>query len=160
MDDEFTEEKASCPYCGSDQGCQHHLALFDLTFGECIGGYAFDRYEELEDVVRTAFLGLLESGRQEMYSWNDRDIAELWDIAVKEYANGMDFCIYRFPFIGLLDDIMETRSIGMACGTDYPPGFASDMVSFYHREPQKAFELVLSDLKSLLQSALVQSGEG
>jgi hypothetical protein len=51
MYDVNTDEKTCCPHCGSNEGCQYLLVLFDITFGECIGAYASNRYGELEGVI-------------------------------------------------------------------------------------------------------------
>ena len=45
-DDEDDFEEPECSYCEDNaQGeCSHLLAYIDLTFGECLGGYAYSKH--------------------------------------------------------------------------------------------------------------------
>jgi hypothetical protein len=89
MYDEDTGEEIRCPYCESDDDCPHLLAVFDRAFGECLGGYAFDRFGELEGVIQERFVTLLDRGEPGKYSWNDPEIAELWTYAMEQYTQAM-----------------------------------------------------------------------
>lgn len=61
MLDSDSHEAIRCPYCGSLDDCQHLLAVVDETFGECLGGYAFDRYFEFREMVEGTLRKLLRS---------------------------------------------------------------------------------------------------
>lgn len=161
MYDEDTGEEIRCPYCGSDEDCPHLLVLFDRTFGECLGGYAFGRYEELEGLIQEAFLELLERGTPEKYSWSDPDIAELWANAMEQYTPGDDdVWLDDGVFLGVLSDILNTRHDRINAESDEPGGLSA-VDLFYVLEPEKAFETALADLRLHLRSALIEvSAEG
>jgi len=83
MRDENTRDEVRCPYCRSVGECSHLLAVIDRTFNECMGGYASQRYDEFRNVIENAFAPLLARGQQTKPSWNDPEIAELWDYALE-----------------------------------------------------------------------------
>jgi hypothetical protein len=160
MYNEDTGEEITCPHCGSDEKCAHLLILLDLTFGECMGGYAFNRYDEFEKIVQEAFVDLLEGGAAESISWSNPEIAELWSHAMEQYNPGDgEVWLYSVPLNSLISEVLSARHDAVHGVSDDASG-GSVLVVFYVLEPQKALEAALSDLRRLMQSALTGAGAG
>jgi hypothetical protein len=156
MRDEDTDEEVLCCFCGAPEGeCSHWLAVVDVTFNQCVAGYAYDRYHEFRDEIEEAFLTALESGERRPDRWRDPELAGLWADVVKEYSpSNLSFH---------LDDYCVTRLIGglfLEGGADiYPgqisegggPGLSSGIWVYFAKEPNLVFEKAISLLKARLR---------
>ena len=80
--EETSENGISCLYCQSTGECPHQLASIDRSFCSCDGGYAFERYSEYSEAVKTHFKSLLIAGEVDCV-WGDYNLNNLW-----KYARG------------------------------------------------------------------------
>jgi hypothetical protein len=64
LDDEFSElDEDACPFCGSQEGCAHLLALIDVTFGVIEGGTFYVLEPKAVEVMDRAIKRLLKASK-------------------------------------------------------------------------------------------------
>ena len=45
------DESNHCPYCKSDQGCEHLLLCLDTTFRQAEGGYLWENFNDAWSII-------------------------------------------------------------------------------------------------------------
>ena len=76
----------SCPYCESEGGCTHLLALID-PLNYSLGGRASGLDREFSHRIRVAFLRFLSGGNTEL-EWKSEEITDLWEWAEGHWSDG------------------------------------------------------------------------
>jgi L-alanine-DL-glutamate epimerase-like enolase superfamily enzyme len=73
----------TCPVCGVlvDDGCDHALAVIDVTFGYCRAGYAYEHWHTFVGVIADAFKGFLRDGAHP--NWDHFELHDAWDEMVR-----------------------------------------------------------------------------
>lgn len=156
MRDESSEDLVVCPCCGQQDDCPHLLAVFDISFNECSGGFAYDRYQEFHEAIENSFGKLLKKNARDDIKWGDKDLTELWNYAAKGYFPkdgevSLDPDVLTRLIINLLEASggeRYTGSVSEAGG----PGFTSTICLFHAKNPQSVFESALSKLQARLRS--------
>jgi hypothetical protein len=157
MSDEDTGEEIPCPYCGQVADCDHLLAMIDQSFNECCGGYAFDRYEEFQTVIQTAFGRLLRLGKHKECPWSEETLCDLWQSAREAYATGdedEDVSLDEYLLTGLIIEVLADAGGVRYSGSIHdpgPPGFSSTLTVFHAKNPQSVFDIALANLQLRLQ---------
>lgn len=143
MWDENTNDAIVCPYCGAAESCEHLLAVLDRTFGECLGGFAYERFGEFTDQVETAFAKALGADDVEDVDWDTDDLRELWEIARESHdAKNGDFALESTVLIRVVADLFLD-----AGGDEYAnpesdgelPGMSSAPGVFHAKDPKTVF---------------------
>ena len=143
MWDENSNDAITCPYCGGAESCEHLLAVLDRTFGECSGGFAYERFGEFTDQVETAFAKALSADDVEDVDWDTDDLRELWEIAREslDVKNG-DFTVESTVLIRVVADLFSE-----AGGDEYEgpategelPDMSSSLSVFHAEDPKTVF---------------------
>jgi hypothetical protein len=153
-DDDDSEDVVPCPYCGTEEDCEHLLAIIDKTFNECGGGYACDRYEEFGQIIEGSFGKFLRQGERKRFKWGDKEIQELWFSAVENYSpEDGEVSLDRDVLTALIINLLEV-SRGVHSGSvsdDSGPGLSSVVCVFHANNPKKVFDSALSKLKVRLR---------
>ena len=152
-EDDEQEEETTCPYCGRIGGCPHLLAVVDLSYNFCAGGYASDHYEMFEKEITKVFLKLLKKKRRPAPSWRRDKIQALWRHALKDSSVEENY-VALDPYIltQLTIDLL-----GEAGGEEYSaedpggPGLHSALKLFFAKDPKEVFNSAISILKEDLQ---------
>ena len=97
-----------CPYCGSEEDCEHTLAVIDTTWAVCEGGYSYKRFDEFGRAIEEYFLQRLRKGTRNVSGRRDKLIGELWNQSVQKYSPGSEeISIERFGLTELIIDLFE-----------------------------------------------------
>ena len=97
-----------CPYCGSEEDCEHTLAVIDTTWAVCEGGYSYKRFDEFGTAIEEYFLQQLRKGTRNVSGRRDRLIGELWNESVEKYSPGdEEISIERYGLTELIIDLFE-----------------------------------------------------
>ncbi len=97
----------ACPECGvsPDEGCEHVLALIDVTFGYCCDGYAYDRWDEFAEIAAEAFRGFLCDGTHP--DWDSYQVQEVWDEMIAQgYGLDEGVTLGGSPLTRLIGDVL------------------------------------------------------
>src|SRR5688572_4870267 len=89
-DDELDPEdgEPECPYCdGSKDKCKHLLAIIDITFDECRGGYLYGKYGKFFYLVADKFEETLRLKHDVQFAGFDDYLDELWETAKEQSVN-------------------------------------------------------------------------
>lgn len=154
MIDEDTGEEPTCPYCGSAEDCPHLLAVLDMTFSTCEGGYCYERFDELKEPVERAFKErLLSTGtRPPRQQWKDNYVQELWTEVLEQ---GLpediedDLDLPGLALFELIIEVLEAADGYRIYGslvTEGGPGMSSAMELFYAEDPKVVFEKAVEEL--------------
>jgi len=145
-----------CPYCGSEEDCEHTLAVIDTTWAVCEGGYSYKRFDEFGTAIEEYFLQQLRKGTRNVSGRRDRLIGELWNHAVEKYSPGgrrnLDWTLR-------IDGVDHRPIRGVGCKTGHIwidhglPGFACAYRTFYAKKPKTVFEAALAELRARLKKA-------
>jgi hypothetical protein len=164
MLDEDSGEIIRCPYCESDGDCEHLLAVIDHSFLECSGGYAFDRLDDLHEMIERAFLKYLRQsdvGKQPQQlnvTWSNEFLEELWAYAEEKYPSEDDKDSVEIDgdvFFRLITDLLQEAGGDEYFGSiddDGGPGFSSEITLFHAREPAAVFDNAMALLSQRLET--------
>lgn len=146
-------DESACPFCGSEDGCEHLLLHIDRTFGECCGGAAYSRWSEFESALEKHMRDLLERGYRDDLRFKDSEVDELWQETLSYFREGSD----EVPVDNLLLTRLVSETIEEVDGVvsimyDFEggPGQSSSMESFYTEDPKGAISDALIDFASRL----------
>jgi hypothetical protein len=153
MNDENTGEEIRCCYCEATEGeCEHLLAVVDITFDACVGGYAYDRYRCFRDLIEHSFEDALELRAHRPVKWYDSDLDALWAAVIASFS-------VEHPVVDL-DSAYVNRLVGRlfveAGGKRYVgtesggPGLSSSVAVYFTRNPKQVFEKSLALLRERL----------
>jgi hypothetical protein len=143
-EEDFGEEFL-CPFCGSEDECEHLVAAFDHENASIGGGVFFDRESEITDMVRTGFFELL-AARGEKIEWQGRDeFDELWADFLSRRDDPDEEPLDPGLVAHLLDDLL--RDTDAICVGEDP------VVAFFDRNPGKVYGQVLTDIGNTFTSA-------
>lgn len=146
-------EESECPFCGSEDECEHLLLLIDHTFGECSGGAAYARWDEFESALEKHMRDLLERGYRDDLKFEDSEIDELWKETLSYFREGSDEVpVDNLLLTRLVSTIVEegTGVISIMYDFEGGPGQSSSMESFYSEDTKSAISDALIDFASLL----------
>jgi hypothetical protein len=154
MKDEDTGEDIPCPWCEAVGDCPHRLALIDLTFGQCDGGYAFDRWSEALTAVEDGLRFILKNRRiskAKQLSWTLRNMLTY---AREDFDRKSDW----ISIDGSAFTRLMVESLTEAGGQEYEgsivdeggPGASSAMALLHAEDPKAVFEAALTDLSEVL----------
>ena len=143
MRDESGENaEIACPECGADttEHCPHLLAVIDVTFGQCEGGAAFDRWSGYTSRVIEVFQKHLANGVTP--DWEHFEVQEVWE-ALEEVDDPEDFYLPSEAFTNLMVAVFEE-----AGGFDHSGDLIdesggrceSEMRIVYAKKPKKVCE--------------------
>ena len=157
--EEESDSAAICPHCGQEDECEHLLAYCDETFGEFLGGFAYDRPGEKTDVLNTAFLRLLDAGKGLEIDWGYEEVEEaiamVWEDAVDEYATDGEILVGSEPIeMVLLSDVTSLDVTVVTTVSDGAPGMSAKFVRVYATNPKKEFNSAVSCLEEILKDKL------
>jgi hypothetical protein len=156
MHDEDTGDAIICPTCGSEGECPHLLAVLDRSFQTCVGGYALDRFQKFEDMIRKAFTERIRAGSDPGPSWAHRELDEMWKYAVDQTSDSeemdAEIDIDGDPLFRLVAALLDREGVVelYAIEGDDMPGFTSAMSVLYADDAENAFETALADLHKSL----------
>jgi hypothetical protein len=155
MHDEDTGEAIQCPYCESEDHCEHLLAVLDHSFLQCSGGYAYERFDEFDECLRKAFGPKLRDSTAASHDWKNSMITELWAWA-KENAgeDGDSVIIDGDVLLRLVVELLED-----AGGDEYPglidtgggASYSSVITLFHASSPKAVFNDAVKKLRELLE---------
>lgn len=155
--DEGTNEPPECPFCGvsADEGCEHALALLDMTFGECRGGYCDDHLSEIGAYIRAAFASVSPTVEQANLQWSDALIQELWEgLDQKESRESADnIYLDSHEYMRFVAELLEEAGGKRHPGSlleDDGPGVTSAMELFYAKDPRAVTQAALEAVQSRL----------
>ena len=149
-------EVIRCPYCGSEEDCEHTLAVIDTTWAVCEGGYSYERFDEFRRVIEEYFLQQLRKGTRNVSGRRDKLIGELWNESVEKYSPGdEEISIERYGLTELIIDLFEALAAKqVTLGIDHGlPGFACAYRTFYAKKPKTVFRAALAELRARLKKA-------
>ena len=154
MRDPMTGEAIRCRYCNSAEVCPHILFLISSDFPGNVEGYCANRFGEFRELVETDFLDRLRSGSESDWSWNSRELNELWDSAricfsVGDTTVALDGVAVASLVIDMFDRVggeTYSRSVENAPG----PGLATVWTLYYAKNPAAVLDAAISELKKLL----------
>ncbi len=155
LDDDLGSEP-ECPYCGSQNKCDHLLAYYDETFGECMGGYAYRKLGSKSDKLEAAFRALLSQGKGTELDWGYEEVEEKlareWENAVDLYSKDMTFYANSSRIEMALVGDVTARDITVAeTDSDGAPGMSANYVTIFAENPKKEFEAGVSCLEEILE---------
>lgn len=146
-------EEVVCLVCGEslEVDCGHRLATIDVTFGQCVGGAAFDHWDGYEKQVSTALSPYATSDIQPR--WEQYAVQSLWDSAREEADRSGEFALLAGPFNDLIVSVL-----GAAGGTEHPgslcdssgPYCESSMRILFADNPQQVCEQAAKVLEKWL----------
>lgn len=155
MWNEDTGEEVKCIICGKGYECEHLLALFDQTFGDCKQGYACDHLNEFEGVITSQFIKALSEGKGNDHDWGDDGINEIWSDSILNCdLENSDLDFERGLLFRLIIEMFEQCG-----GNEYPgliddgggPGNSSSVKLFFADNPKEVLEGAHGALKSKLR---------
>lgn len=145
MRDEDSGAPIECPYCGSEGDCKHLLAMIDLSFLECSGGYAYARFREFHGAIEDAFLRELKAGASATVKWGSPELDCLWTDAHDHYSSEdpgwveIDGDILYRSIVEWLDEAGGDRYPGII-DDEGGPRFSSAIALFYAKSPKQVFD--------------------
>jgi hypothetical protein len=147
-------EEIRCHYCNSAEVCPHMLFLINSDCPGNVEGYCANRFGEFRELIETDFLDRLQSGNGSDWSWNSRELNELWWYARISFSVGdttvaLDGVVVANLVINMFDRVggeKYSRSVENAPG----PGLASVWTLYYAKNPAAVFDAALLELKKLL----------
>ena len=139
-DDDDNQDDPVCPFCGSADGCDHHVASFDFQYGEIVAGFLEDgeQVSEWMDVIHNAFLAAHKTKGNKPAFWGSKPLMDLWrdssltddkDEPISLSAPGA----YRF----LADLLHEAGAAGKTRELNQGPGFSTEACDLFARDPEK-----------------------
>jgi hypothetical protein len=144
-DEDFGEEFL-CPFCGSEDECEHLVAAFDHENASIGGGLFSDRESEITDIVRTGFFELF-AAQGEQADWHGHDaFDELWADFMSRRDEPDEEPLDPGLVAHLLDELL--RDTDAICVGEEP------VVAFFDRNPGKAYERVLTAIGKAFASAM------
>ncbi|MBT4966313.1 MAG: hypothetical protein HOM79_08835 [Alphaproteobacteria bacterium] len=152
---EETGETPTCPICGADEECGHHLADIDRTFLECLGGVFREKEQEFKDVIEEKFISKIGSGDPSI--WSSGDIQELWTGSKDSYDEGENFIdLDGYIFYRIIVDFLLKNGAVEPEGSvvdQSGPGMTSTVSLLYADNPVEICDKSLDDLTKSLESA-------
>ncbi len=126
--DENSREPIRCPWCRSVLDCPHHLAQFDITFGECRAGYAWDVFGDFQEIIAARYRQETLARALRARAANDAD-SEDRAAALSED----DFWPDQYMLTDLaLEELDQSGAIAVSAEDDCsPPGFTSAYRVYY-----------------------------
>ena len=163
MHNENTEKSVLCPHCSKEDDCPHLLAVIDLTFSECLGGYACSHgLGELEGLIEEAFQKHIKAGTTPLKVIGDENLHQMWVYAGEylEATHGDEDDDY-LPEIEIDNDALLRLAVELlfdAGGEERSeivddegiPGQASSMTIIYAREPKMVIDKAIENLTKIL----------
>lgn len=153
MDEELTDTKdVTCPYCGNDDDCPHLLAVFDMTFGECNGGLAFDSIPKFLDMTEEAFNKALSAEDRDDVAWDNYWLDEAWQSARSDQSDSGDSPLINSACLfGVLIEIFEEHgAISLDNDFEGGPGMSSACQIAYAEDPAAVLTITEGELRKVL----------
>ena len=139
-DEDADQDDPKCPFCGSADGCDHHVTSFDFQYGDIFAGFLEDgeRMSEWIDMIHAAFLAAhkakskkptFSTCRPLMALWRGSELTEDEDEPVSFSTPG----VYRF----LANLLREAGASGETHELNQGPCFSTEACDLFARDPEK-----------------------
>jgi|CryBogDrversion2_5_1035270.scaffolds.fasta_scaffold18781_1 hypothetical protein len=134
------EPVVKCPFCGSDNGCDHHVASIDFQFGEIQGGYLSWEDPDLairpiKDAFLAAHVGKLDPAKFGAY----QDIADLW--AGSEYQpddEDVPVAVFAPQLYRIVAERLSRAGARSVCHeVDSGPGYTTECCDLFAEDPKQ-----------------------
>jgi hypothetical protein len=152
-----SEEPITCPYCESEENCDHLFALYDETFDSIDGGYIYDR-PEFDHLLSEFILAQLAKNdpKSLKIDFEYTPLRDLWEEIIEEERCVFDEETKQWELdlpnlnrliLDLLDDLIYPEYGEFEGG----PGQSSAYRIYYAKDTQVAFNELLEKWKGILK---------
>ncbi|MFC5191885.1 hypothetical protein ACFPIK_08905 [Algoriphagus aquatilis] len=152
-----TEEPIACPYCESEENCEHLFALYDVTFDSLDGGYIFDKID-LEELLTEFFISQINKCGYPAnpLEFENETLQALWEeILYEDRCNfnaeknewEIDIPNYNLLLFEVLDDLIYPEYGEFEGG----PGQTSSYRIYYTENPEEDLNSLIKRIKALLE---------
>ena len=140
-----------CPFCNSEEECEHLLAILDRTFIECNGGYALGPLDELYQYLESTFKNLIESDQPLPTGERVESLENLFYSTKQLYEENGEINLDGFAYYDMLEDLFIKHGAKLI---DYAedfgrPGFDSLVKTYYAENPESVFNQSVMKVKQV-----------
>lgn len=149
----YSEDAVQCPYCNSEDSCEHLFASYDKTFNSLEGGFLYDN-DAIKEVLSTFFVSIIEKyGLIDSDHFSDYpELGFIWDEIIEnedDYCNEDKFdkdYFYLLNFNSYLLEKLDVILMPEFGEFEGGPGQSSEYHIYYTDKPQ---EVLLELCKSI-----------
>ncbi len=141
-----------CPFCNSEEDCDHLLAILDRSFIECNGGYALEPLDNLYQYLESIFKGLIESDQPLVKAEGVESLKNLFFLTKQQYEESGEIDLDGFTYYDLIEELFLSHgAILIDYAEDFGrPGFDSVIKTYYAENPQRVFSQSVAKIKSAM----------